>query len=60
MTDRYSGDLEDEAWLNWYLMTPQERWGLSMLLWEYYMLTGGPMAPEPDPQSPFYFDDLPL
>lgn len=27
----------------------------SMILWDTFLLMGGSLEPEPDPQSPFYF-----
>jgi hypothetical protein len=44
--------VEDEL-LEWYLMTPQERWAESQRLWETFTLLGGSLEPEPDSQSPF-------
>jgi hypothetical protein len=41
-------------WADWYLLTPLERWQESMKLWTHYLLIGGSLDPEPDPQSPFY------
>jgi hypothetical protein len=49
---------EDE-WDEWYRMTPLERWRESEKLWEFYLRVGGSLDPEPDSQSPFYFDDEP-
>lgn len=59
MNNRNSGDLEDERWLEWYLLTPQERWRETEKLWELYLSVGGSLDPEPDPQSPFDFGDPP-
>ena len=50
-------DLEstiDPEWLEWYLLTPQERWEESAKMWQTYLLLGGSLDPEPDPQSPFF------
>lgn len=44
----------DEEVLEWYRMSPRERWAESMRLWDTYMLLGGSLDPEPDSQSPFY------
>jgi hypothetical protein len=55
--DRFSGDLENDEWLAWYLLTPQERWRETEKLWQYYLSVGGSLEPEPDPQSPFDFGD---
>jgi hypothetical protein len=50
------GICEDE-WLEWYRLTPQERWRESERLWEVFRALGGSLDPEPDHQSPFYFPD---
>lgn len=44
--------VEDEV-LEWYRMSPQERWAESMRLWDTFYLLGGQLEPEPDSQSPF-------
>lgn len=44
-------------WAAWYALTPQERWRESQKLWETYLAAGGPLDPEPDPQSPFFDPD---
>ena len=49
---RFEDDIEDE-WLEWYSLTPQQRWEESMKLWEVYLALGGSLDPEPDSQSPF-------
>ena len=49
----------EPEWLEWYRMTPQERWRESMKLWELFRMFGGSFDPEPDSQSPFYFRDEP-
>lgn len=46
------GLIEDEV-LEWYLMTPEERWNESQRLWATFTLLGGTLDPEPDSQSPF-------
>lgn len=43
---------EDE-WLEWYTMTPAERWKETERLWSFYLAAGGSLDPEPDSQSPF-------
>ncbi len=45
--------LVSEEQLEWYRMTPAQRWVESMQLWETYLLLGGTLDPEPDSQSPF-------
>ena len=44
--------IEDE-WLEWYCMTPQERWIETEKLWQIYLSMGGSLDPQPDSQSPF-------
>ena len=41
-------------WVDWYRLTPLERWHESEKLWAYYLSIGGSLDPEPDTQSPFY------
>lgn len=41
-------------WLDWYALTPQQRWSESQKLWSTYLALGGSLDPEPDTQSPFY------
>jgi hypothetical protein len=41
-------------WLDWYALSPQERWEQSGLLWDTFFALGGNFAPEPDTQSPFF------
>jgi len=48
---------EDEAG-EWLLLTPAERLLETTKLWQLYLSLGGRLDPEPDPQSPFYFQDL--
>jgi hypothetical protein len=55
----YSGDLEDEQWLEWYLTTPQERWRETEKLWQFYLAVGGSLDPEPDSESPWGADFTP-
>jgi hypothetical protein len=52
-----TGDLENDEWAAWYRLTPQERWRETERLWQFYLSVGGSLDPEPDSQSPFYFDD---
>jgi hypothetical protein len=46
--------MEDDELLEWYDLTPQERFIESQKLWEVFLLYGGSCDPEPDTQSPFY------
>jgi hypothetical protein len=48
--------VEDEL-LEWYLMTPKERWTESQRMWATYRLLGGSLEPQPDTQSPFDFPE---
>jgi hypothetical protein len=43
--------VEDE-WLDWYRLTPAERWQETTRLWSYYLEVGGSLDPESDSQSP--------
>ena len=43
---------EDREWLS---ITPRQRILETTKLWRLYLSLGGSLDPEPDPQSPFYF-----
>ena len=43
----------DGEQLEWYCLTPEERWQETQKLWQFYLSTGGSLDPEPDSQSPF-------
>jgi hypothetical protein len=43
----------EDSWLEWYRLTPLERWRETSKLWQFYLEVGGSLDPEPDPQSPF-------
>ncbi len=45
--------IEDEV-LEWYSLSPAERFEESLKLWEVFVLFGGQYDPEPDTQSPFH------
>lgn len=45
--------IEDEV-LEWYSLSPAERFEESLKLWEVFELLGGHYDPEPDTQSPFH------
>ncbi|MDQ2732663.1 MAG: hypothetical protein M3Y56_13475 [Armatimonadota bacterium] len=47
-------DLWPDEWVEWFYLTPQQRWEESSKLWDIYLSLGGSLDPEPDPQSPFY------
>lgn len=44
---------EDMEWLN---LTPAQRMLETTKLWKLYIALGGGLDPEPDTQSPFYFE----
>ncbi len=44
----------NEEILEWYSMSPRERFEESQKLWEVFVLFGGTHDPEPDTQSPFH------
>lgn len=43
----------EDGWIEWYRLTPQERWEESKKIWQFYLRVGGSLDPEPDSQSPF-------
>ena len=45
--------MPDDEWLDWYRLTPAERWRETTRLWSFYLEVGGSLDPEPDSQSPF-------
>lgn len=45
--------IEDEV-LEWYSLSPAERFEESLKLWEVFVLFGGQYDPEPDTQSHFH------
>ena len=44
--------------MEWMLMSPAQRFAESSRLWQIYLEWGGSFDPEPDYQSPFYFEEL--
>lgn len=54
--EEYFDWISDE-WLEWYRMTPQQRWAETSKLWQTYLTLGGSLDPEPDSQSPFFDAD---
>ena len=44
---------EDTEWMS---LTPSQRIKETTKLWQLYLALGGSLEPEPDPQSPFYFE----
>ena len=51
--DKIDG-LFDEEWVEWYKMTPAQRWAETQKLWDFYIKIGGSLDPESDTQSPFH------
>lgn len=49
--------IEEEV-LDWYAMSPAERFVESLKLWEVFELLGGHYDPEPDTQSPFHIFEI--
>lgn len=45
--------IDNDEWLDWYKLTPAERWRESQKLWEFFLSVGGSLDPEPDSESPF-------
>lgn len=45
--------IRGEEQLEWYRMSPEERWRESERLWTTFRDLGGGLEPEPDLQSPF-------
>ncbi len=45
--------LQEDEWLDWYRLTPAERWHESQKLWSFFLSIGGSLDPEPDSESPF-------
>jgi hypothetical protein len=43
----------DEEWMDWYKLTPAERWNETKKLWSFFLSVGGSYDSEPDSQSPF-------
>jgi hypothetical protein len=47
-------DIIEGEWLDWYQLTPLERWHESLKLRARYLAMGGSLDPEPDTESPFH------
>ena len=47
-------DTIEEECLDWYRLTPAQRWQEATRLWETFVLMGGRLDDEPDSQSPFH------
>ncbi len=46
-------EVDDEV-LEWYALSPSDRFIESQKLWEVFVLFGGDYDPEPDTESPFH------
>ena len=46
--------LVEDEWVEWYRLTPVQRWLESEKLWQIYLWWERPLDPEPDTQSPFF------
>lgn len=51
--------LIEPEWIEWFALTPQQRWAEAETLWDHYLTVGGTLEPEPDTQSPFFDPDAP-
>ncbi len=56
LTKKTESEIDDEI-IEWYRMTPEERFIESQKLWEVFSLLGGSYDPESDTQSPFHFTE---
>jgi len=41
--------------MEWLNLSPAKRMSETTKLWQFYLAIGGSLEPEPNPQSPFYF-----
>jgi hypothetical protein len=53
LEQRWLDGIEPE-WLEFYRMTPEQRWARAAEVRAYYLAMGGSLEPDPDPQSPFW------
>ena len=51
--ERFDATDDEDPWLEWYSLTPQQRWEETTKAWQFYRQVGGTLDPEPDSQSPF-------
>jgi hypothetical protein len=54
----YRDEIEEEQ-LDWYCLSPVQRWEISEQLWQNYLELGGSLDPESDTQSPFFDPETP-
>jgi len=52
-------ELLEPEWVEWYRLSPIERFKASQQLWEQYLSLGGSLDREPDTQSPFFDPEAP-
>ena len=50
-------DSIEPEWLEFYRMTPEQRWVRAAEVRRYYLAMGGSLEPDPDPQSPFWSEE---
>lgn len=53
-------DLWPDEWVEWFYLTPAERFAETGKLWQIFLTLGGNLDPEPDTQSPFYDPEAPV
>lgn len=54
LDEDFGFDGEEMEWLK---LSPAQRISETTKLWQLYLALGGSLDPEPDPQSPFYFQE---
>ena len=52
-------DLWPDEWVEWFHLSPAERWRETEKLWQIFLGLGGNLDPEPDSQSPFHDPQAP-
>jgi hypothetical protein len=52
-------EIDGDEWIEWYRLTPVQRWIETGKLWHTYLQLGGSLDPEPDTQSPFFDSEAP-
>jgi hypothetical protein len=52
-------EIVGDEWVEWYQLTPAQRWIETEKLWRIYLQLGGSLDPEPDTQSPFFYPETP-
>jgi hypothetical protein len=59
LAEEFEDLFTEPEWLEWFALTPQQRWTESEKLRMHYLEIGGALEPEPDTQSPFFDPDAP-